>query len=232
MVSDVLGLIVEVRPLQAHFRIPYNSLLLDSYPFPPRTTAIGMLAGAMGLPEEAFRELLKKLRYGVIIADPGSRVEEKAAIFKSPNSPLYPITKTLFHMPTYRLFFAGDEGTIEKAHDALLDPVFVPYLGDSESIIYPARREYLHIVEVEGGQESKLRSLVPSEEYASGARFILLKRNNLFPREYQMPVDFTYSRGKGRRAIYQNVVAFAGGYIELANPIDVLLFAGEPVFAF
>ncbi len=227
----MLGLVVEVRPLQAHFRIPYNSLLLDSYPFPPRTTAIGMLAGAMGLPEEGFRKLLKELRYGVIIADPGSRVEEKAAIFKSSNSPLYPITKNLFHTPTYRMFFAGDDDTIEKAHDALLDPFFVPYLGDSESVIYPAKRDYLHIVEVGEGQESTLRSVIPGEEYARGARFILLKRNNLTPREYRMPVDFTYRR-KGRRAVYRKVVAFAGGYVELANPVNVMLFDGEPVAVF
>lgn len=227
----MLGLVVEVKPLQAHFRIPYNSLLLDSYPFPPRTTAIGMLAGAMGLPEEGFKKLLKELRYGVIIVDLGSRVEEKAAIFKSSNSPLYPITKSLFHAPTYRMFFAGDDETIEKAHDALLDPVFVPYLGDSESVIYPAKRDYLHIVEVEEGQESTLRSVIPGEEYARGARFILLKRNNLTPREYRMPVDFTY-RGKGRRAVYRKVVAFAGGYVELANPVNVMLFDGEPVAVF
>ncbi|ASJ09416.1 CRISPR-associated protein Cas5 [Thermococcus siculi] len=227
----MLGLVVEVRPLQAHFRVPYNSLLLDSYPFPPRTTAIGMLAGAMGLPEEGFKKLLKELRYGVIIEDPGSRVEEKAAIFKSANSPLYPITKTLFHMPKYRMFFAGDEGTIEKAHDALLDPVFTPYLGDSESVVYPARKDYVRMVDVGKGEESTLRSVIPGEAYERGARFILMRKNNLFPREYRMPVDFVY-RGKARRAIYRKVVAFAGGFVELANPVKVLLFEGEPVFVF
>ncbi|NJF24258.1 CRISPR-associated protein Cas5 [Thermococcus sp. Bubb.Bath] len=227
----MLGLVVEVRPLQAHFRVPYNSLLLDSYPFPPRTTAIGMLAGAMGLPEEGFKKLLKELRYGVIIENPGSRVEEKAAIFKSANSPLYPITKTLFHMPMYRMFFAGDEGAIEKAHDALLDPVFTPYLGDSESVVYPARRNYFRMVDVEETEESTLRSVIPGEAYEKGARFILMRKNNLFPREYRMPVNFVY-KGKSRRAIYRKVVAFAGGFVELANPVNVLLFDGEPVFVF
>ena len=98
-------------------------------------------------------------------------------------------------------------------------------------MIYPAGRDYLRIVEVEDSQESTLRSIIPGEEYARGAKFILLKRNNLTPREYRMPVDFTY-RGKGRRAVYRRVVAFAGGYVELANPLKVLLFDGEPVFVF
>ena len=177
----MIGLVVEVRPIQAHFRVPYNSLLLDSYPFPPRTTAIGMLAGAMGLPEEGFRELLNTLRYGVIVEDPGARVEETAAIFKNPGSPLYPITKVLYHRPHYRLFFAGDEKTIEQAHDALLDPVFTPYLGDSESLFFPARRNYIRIVEVEEGEESTLRSIIPGEEYARGARFLVLRKNNQRP---------------------------------------------------
>nr|WP_099211089.1 CRISPR-associated protein Cas5 [Thermococcus henrietii] len=227
----MIGLVVEVRPIQAHFRIPYNSLLLDSYPFPPRTTAIGMLAGAMGLPEEGFRKLLQGLRYGVIVEDPGARVEETAAIFKNPGSPLYPITKALYHRPHYRLFFAGDEKTIERAHDALLDPVFTPYLGDSESLFFPAKRDYVKIVDVEEAEESTLRSVIPGEEYARGARFLVLRKNNLTPREYRMPVDFVY-RGKGRRAVYRRVVAFAGGFVELANALDVLLFGGEPVFVF
>ncbi len=125
----MLGLVVEVKPpLQAHFRIPYNSLLLDSYPFPPRTTAIGMVAGGAmgGLPEEGFRKLLNELKYGVVVEDPGARVEETAAIFKNASAPIYPITKVLFHRPHYRMFFAGDDKLIEKAYDALLDPVFAP----------------------------------------------------------------------------------------------------------
>jgi len=240
----LIGLVVEVRPIQAHFRVPYNSLLLDSYPFPPRTTAIGMLAGAMGLPEEGFRKLLQGLRYGVIVEDPGARVEETAAIRKQVHIqakeyyeknhgiwPKYPIVKALYHRPHYRLFFAGDEETIERAHDALLDPVFTPYLGDSESLFFPAKRDYVRIVEVEEAEESTLRSIIPGEEYARGARFLVLRRNNLTPREYRMPVNFVY-RGKGRRAVYRRVVAFAGGFVELANPLNVLLFDGEPVFVF
>ncbi|WP_297480309.1 CRISPR-associated protein Cas5 [Thermococcus sp.] len=227
----MLGLVVEVKPIQAHFRIPYNSLLMDSYPFPPRTTAIGMLAGAMGLPEEGFRKLLNEVRYGVIVEEAGSRVEETAVIFKNKDSPIYPITKVLYHKPHYRLFFAGREGLIERAYDALLDPVFTPYLGDSESLFYPAKRDYARIVEVEEDKESTLRSIVPEEAYSAGARFFVLRRNNLTPRDYRMPVGFTYS-GKKRRAIFRRVIAFAGGYVELANPLEVFLFDGEPVFTF
>ncbi|NJE10540.1 CRISPR-associated protein Cas5 [Thermococcus sp. MAR1] len=239
----MLGLVLEVKPLQAHFRIPYNSLLLDSYPFPPRTTAIGLIAGAMGLPESGYRELLGKLRYGVIIEDPGARVEETAAIRKLTHIqrkdydknrgewPIYPIKKILFHGPHYRLFFAGDERTIERAYEALLDPVFTPYLGDSESLMYPAKREYARIVSVEAGKETTLRSLIPAKEWGRGGRFLVMRRNNLTPREYRMPVGFTYQR-TSRRAVYKRIIAFAGGFVEMANEIDVLLFDGEPVFVF
>jgi len=227
----VLGLVVEVRPIQAHFRIPYNSLLMDSYPFPPRTTAIGMVAGAMGLPEEGFKRLLGEVRYGVIVEEAGSRVEETAVIYKNPGTPVYPITKVLYHRPHYRLFFAGEEGLIEEAYEALLDPAFTPYLGDSESLFYPARRDYAKLVDVEESEEATLRSVIPEEAYSAGARFFVLRRNNLTPRDYRMPVSFIY-RGKGRRAVFRKVVAFAGGFVELANPLKVLLFDGEPVFTF
>ena len=227
----MLGLVVEVKPIQAHFRIPYNSLLLDSYPFPPRTTAIGMLAGAMGLPEEGFKELLGEVRYGVIVEEAGSRVEETAIIYKKPETPVYPITKVLYHRPYYRLFFAGGEKLIERAYEALLDPVFTPYLGDSESLFYPAKMNYARVVEVEESREATLRSIIPEEAYSAGARFFVLRRSNLTPRTYRMPVGFTYS-GKKRRAVFRRVVAFAGGYVELANPLNVFLFDGEPVFTF
>lgn len=227
----MLGVVVEVRPIQAHFRIPYNSLLIDSYPFPPRTTAIGMLAGAMGLSEEGFKRLLGEVLYGVIIEEAGARFEETAAIYKNPGTPIYPITKVLYHRPLYRLFFAGKEELIERAYEALLDPVYTPYIGDSESLFYPTRRNYARLVEVEEGEDSTLRSLLPEEAYSRGARFFILRRDNLTPRSYRMPVGFTY-RGKKRKAVFRRVVAFAGGYVELANPVKVLLFDGEPVFAF
>lgn len=227
----MLGLVVEVRPIQAHFRIPYNSLLLDSYPFPPRTTAIGMLAGAMGLPEEGFRKLLDVLRYGVIIKDPGTRAEEVAAIFKNPHSPLYPLRKVIIYRPAYRMFFSGPEGIIEQAYEGLLDPIFVPYLGDSESLFYPAGREYVRMVEVEKGREGKLRSIVPWEIYRNSKRFVPLHRDILVPREYRTPTGFTY-RGKNRRAVYRRIVAFANGYIELGEETEVPLFDGEPAVVF
>ncbi|WP_297504495.1 CRISPR-associated protein Cas5 [Thermococcus sp.] len=227
----MLGLVIEVRPVQAHFRIPYNSIMLDSYPFPPRTTAIGMIAGAMGLPEEGFRKLLGELRYGVIVEEAGARAEETAAIYKNEGTPIYPITKVIYHRPHYRLFFAGEDELMERAYEGILDPVFTPYLGDSESLFYPAKRNYARLVKVEEGEESTLRSIIPEEAYSRGARFFVLRRNNLTPRDYRMPVKFTY-RGKGRRAVFRKVVAFAGGYVELSNPVKVMFFDGEPVFIF
>ncbi|GAB6101734.1 hypothetical protein JCM16138_09570 [Thermococcus atlanticus] len=227
----MLGLVLRARPLQVHFRIPYNSLLLESYPFPPKTTAVGMLAGAMGLPEEGFRKLLESLKYGVIIENPGMRVEEVAAIFKNPNSPLYPIKKVLIHGPAYKMFFSGPEEVIERAYEGLKDPEFTPYLGDSESLFYPPEREYARITDVESGMEEKLRSIVPWEIYRDSKRFVPLHRNILVPREYSVPVGFTY-RGRNRRAIYRRVVAFANGYIELKKEAEVLLFDGEPVAVF
>ncbi len=227
----MLGLIVRTRPLQAHFRIPYNSLLLDSYPFPPKTTAVGMLAAAMGLPEEGFRKLLNELDYGVIIEKPGTRIEEVAAIFKNPHSPLYPIKKVLLYKPVYRMFFSGPDEVIELAYRSLTDPRFALYLGDSESLFYPAERDYAKIVEVEEGEEKVLRSVIPTEAYEKAERFVPLKKSILVPRTYSIPVNFTY-RGKSRRAVYRRVTAFANGYVEFRDCVEVPLFDGEPVATF
>jgi len=224
----LLGLILDVRPLQAHFRIPYNSLMIDSYPFPPKTTAIGLLAGAMGLPANGYAELFDGLKYGVIIEDPGKIVEETAAIYKNPTSPIYPLRKVLFIKPRYRMFFAGDDELIRRAYESLLEPKFALYLGDSESLLYPAKKTYVKLAEVEKGRESILRSVIPAEVWNAGGRFVVMKRNNLTPREYRVPVKFIYKRST-RRAVYRSVVAFAGGFVELANETNVLLFDGEPV---
>ncbi|AFK21704.1 CRISPR-associated protein Cas5 [Pyrococcus sp. ST04] len=224
-----MGLIVEARPLQAHFRIPHTSLLLDTYPFPPKTTAVGMLAGVMGYPPDSYFRLLREVNYGVIIEDQGERIEEISAIYKNPHSPLYPITKVSLYKPHFRMFFTGPEEFIERAYEALLDPKFVPYLGDSESLFYPASPGYVKLVEVKHGKEKTLRSILPANVEVESVD--VFRKRILAPKEYEVPVAFVY-RGKHRRAVYRRFLAFSGVVIRLKEPIDVMLFDGEPVFTF
>ncbi|BAA29240.1 CRISPR-associated protein Cas5 [Pyrococcus horikoshii] len=226
--SELLGLIVDARPLQAHFRIPHTSLLLDTYPFPPKTTAVGMLAGCMGLGEEGFKKLLEKIKYGVIIEDPGEKIEEVSVIYKNPYSPSYPITRVSLYKPRFRMFFAGEERVIEEAYEGLLDPKFVPYMGDSESLFYPGKKRYVEVVDVQEGKEDILRSVIPEVKFKE---FVPLRRKVLVPKVYEAPVKFTY-KGKSRRAVYGRFIAFSGGYVKLEKKIDVLLFDGEPIATF
>ncbi|WP_331711194.1 CRISPR-associated protein Cas5 [Thermococcus chitonophagus] len=225
----LLGLVVDARPLQAHFRVPHSSLLLETYPFPPKTTAIGMVAGAMGLGERNFLQLVREVKYGVIIEDPGERIEEVSAIYKNPYSPSYPITRVSLYKPRFRMFFLGEEEVIERAYDALQDPVYVPYMGDSESLFYPNGRKFVEILNVEEGEETTLRSVLPGD--AKIKEFKPLRKRIQVPRMYEAPVDFTV-KGKSRRAVYGKFVAFSGGFVELEEPLKVVLFDGEPVFVF
>lgn len=57
---QLLGLTLELSGIFSFFRIPYNSLLMDTYLFPPKTTLIGIIGASIGWEEEEFLKTIKK----------------------------------------------------------------------------------------------------------------------------------------------------------------------------
>lgn len=231
----MLGIQLTLSGTYSFFRIPYNSLLMDSYPFPPRTTAIGLLAAAMGYDEKKFFDLLEKVKYGVIIESPGQIASELASIFKEKKVPIYPITKNFYYRPVYKLFYASeDENIIYEAERGLKDPAFVLTLGDSENLFYPQTPNYSRVFDnVKPVSSNSVECVLPSDIYAKFANGHFSKIRDDFypPREINISVGFS-GEGKKRRSVLGRVTYYSGIRIQLKDPLQVYDFDGNGVYLF
>jgi CRISPR-associated protein, Cas5h family len=54
----------------AHFRKVYSNSTSLSYYFPPRTTVLGIVAAALGLPRDSYYDKLNQLNVGVSAVTP------------------------------------------------------------------------------------------------------------------------------------------------------------------
>lgn len=235
MKDPLRGIQVTLSGIYSFFRIPYNSLLIDSYPFPPKTTAIGLLAAAMGYDEDKFFDILMKIKYSVVIDSPGQVVSEIASIFKEKKTPIYPITKNFYYHPVYKLFFASeDTDIIYEAERSLKDPAFVLSLGDSENLFYPSTLDYCKLFDnVKPVFSNSVECILPSEIYAkfTNGHFSKIRDDFYPPREISIPVSFS-GKGKKRRSVLGRMTYYSGIQIQLKEPLQVYDFDGTGVYLF
>jgi len=235
----MLGLALDLSGIFSFFRIPYNSLLMDTYQFPPKTTVIGMVGAALGWNEEEVLRNIPYFKYGLIIEMHGESFNETAAIYKSKGVPIYPITKNLLYNSAFKVFLSAptNDLLIQSAHDALLDPQFVLTLGDSENLFYPRNPHYVHLIqdlETKEKSTDRVRCILPSEIYHEYCgTFSKIHNDFLPPREIKIPVNFT-GRGKNRRFIPLNVCYYSGIELQLKKFIErgAFDFDGDTVYLF
>lgn len=233
----MLGLTLNLTGIFSFFRIPYNSLLMDTYQFPPKTTVVGMVGAALGWSEDEFLKNIRNFKYGLIIESSGEMLKETAAIYKNRQAPIYPITKNMLHKPVYKVFLSSDNTSlIKEAGEALKDPEFVLTLGDSENLFYPNYKnpDFVRVIEINEKHAQQLKCILPSEiynEYHAG--FSKTKDDFLPPREIKIPVDFT-GGGRNRRFVPMNVFYYSGIELQLRKPIEkgAFDFDGDSVYLF
>lgn len=227
------GLEIELRSMFAFFRIPFNSLLMDTYFFPPKTTVIGFAGAAAGWNEAQYLRNLKRIAYGLIIEDPGEVVFEIASIFKSKDAPIYPIHKRSLSNPRFRVFLASDKSVVAEIMEGLDDPKYALTLGDSECVFYPASpRFYKHYADLERARCDVVRCILPSAIF--NTYFKELRKRDpkmLTPRDTKIPADFESVRGM-RRSKLIDVKYYSGMDVMLREPIGVHKFDKEPVYLF
>lgn len=229
----MLGLTLELSGIFSFFRIPYNSLLMDTYLFPPKTTLIGIIGASIGWEEEEFLKTIKKTQYGLIIKNPGERISENAVIFKNKRTPVYPLTKNMNYKPAYKAFFTCEDDEIVKlAYKYLKNPNHVLSLGDSENLFYPKSPDYVKLFELKYVKVDKLTCLIPSSVYNEYVKGISpIYRDLIPPYEVRIPVDFE-GRGKNRRSILKKVYCHHGFQLNLKNPLGVYKFGEDEVYLF
>lgn len=230
----MLGLKLNLSGIYSFFRVPYNSLLMDTYFFPPKTTAIGMLGAAVGWEEEEFLENIEKLQYGLIIEKAGEKISETAVIYKNERAPVYPMIKNMIYKPQYKVFFTStDDKVIKTAYDCLSNPKYVISMGDSENLLYPKFPKFVEIFDnVTNISVDKLACLLQSniyKEYVKG--FSMRDKCIISPQEVKIPVNFE-GDGKNRRSILENVYFYSGIELNLKKPLMVSEFGDDRIYLF
>lgn len=152
MVDILHGLMVDAEmPYFACFRRPTSTSLIVTYPVPPFTTVVGMIANALGVSRPAYFEGITKLqevlwlnlrpieppyrpsRESVKILKLVGEERERRQLTSFPSSPMH---KYFLVRPAFRFFIASEEKeTIEKIADALRHPQRPLYLGQSDDMV-------------------------------------------------------------------------------------------------
>jgi CRISPR-associated protein Cas5h len=150
--SRLYGFIADAEmPYFACFRKPTSTSLMLTYPVPPFTTVIGMVANALGYSRPNYFEGIAKLQEVLWLnlrpLTPVQRPSrELAKILKLvgeareqrkptsfPSSPMY---KYFLVRPTFRLFVASeDNDTVMEIVEALRHPYRPLYLGQSDDMV-------------------------------------------------------------------------------------------------
>lgn len=229
----MLGLTLELSGIFSFFRIPYNSLLMDTYLFPPKTTLIGMIGASIGWEEREFLKITKKSQYGLIIKNPGERVSETAVIFKNERTPVYPLTKNMNYKPIYKAFFTcEDDELVKLAYKYLQNPNHVLSMGESENLFYPKKPNFVKLFEVESVNVDNLTCLIPSSVYNEYVKGISpINKDLIPPYEVRIPIDFV-GKEKNRRSVLKRVYCHYGVQLNLKNPLEVYKFGEDAVYLF
>lgn len=97
---------------------------------PTKSGVLGLLAAAQGRRREADLSDLAELRFGVRIDQPGSRLRDFQTAHHSDTQKAMPLSERFYLADA--VFVAGVQGApalVQRLYEALLEPVFLPYLG-------------------------------------------------------------------------------------------------------
>ncbi|MFD7287907.1 type I-E CRISPR-associated protein Cas5/CasD [Streptomyces sp. NPDC059863] len=97
---------------------------------PTKSGVLGLLAAAQGRARDADLADLSALTFGVRIDQPGSRLRDFQTAHHADSGKAMPLSERFYLADA--VFVAGVEGTprfLNALYEALLDPVFLPYLG-------------------------------------------------------------------------------------------------------
>jgi CRISPR-associated protein Cas5h len=230
MVNTLYGFIADAEmPYFACFRKPTSTSLMLTYPVPPFTTVVGMIANALGVPRPAYFEGIAKLQELLWLnlrpLLPLSRPSrEMAKILKlvgevreqrQPTSfPSSPMHKYFLVRPSFRFFVASEDGdVINEIVDVLRHPKRPLYLGQSDDMV---------VVKVVWQGE-----LFPTESDLAWAILVGTRVSDRQPVELlRLPLAFASER----QVLYSPLLSLPARFpFHLANPEPMWRFGEETV---
>lgn len=132
----------------AHFRVPTTTTSPNTYPFPPRTTVIGMLGNVLKMSSEIYPEndnpyysLFDRVKIGVQLLNPihehtiGIRYQavKNEDVGLTPTEHRAPIPIRVLVNPKYRIYVSSDKEILDQLVEAISNNP-TPYMGLSEMV--------------------------------------------------------------------------------------------------
>lgn len=220
----------------ASFRPFYLTSIIDTYLFPPKTVIIGMIGAACGWGEDELVEYYDKIKVGIKINKFDSIFNDLMRIWKvePKGRKIFVITKRYLYKPYFTIYLLTpeDKKLINLIEAQLKNPIYPITLGDSDSLFYPEKRDFVESVNIKNKpiRYSRFKCLVP--KIAGGVRYRRDKIENevykRYPKAVKMPIRFK----KDRKVESIDVVFHCQGEIELDKKIEAYVFKGEPIYLF
>jgi len=201
---DIIGLINSFRLMDFH---SYQKTLL----FPPKTTVIGMIGSAMGMPPEEVNEWEKRIQMAVIIKSLDGEAKDlwKYLKYKSGPMPIGDIlVREILYKPRYLIYLTSPEHELlDQVSEKLLSPEWALSLGREDEIIYirTIKTVELHYQNELSYNNTVLPFDITKSGYSVDSDFVkgeLLKERKKIvpPTVCRLPMRFEYTK-KGRRPI-------------------------------
>lgn len=234
------GIIWRLTGEYGSFRPYYTTTIIDTYPFPPKTSIIGMIGAACGFSESELFNYYEKIKVGIKIEHFDNIYNDLQKIWKveGRSKKIFVIVKRFLYRPKFTIYLLtpDEKNLIDKVQSALQNPKYPITLGDSDSLFYPENKNYIEEVKDVKPKKSKFfKCLIDAKvsQINGGVKYLKEKlekeKFKLYPKIVKMPVAFDRNRGKPKIV---DVLYHSKGEVELEKEIDTYEFNKEPIYLF
>ncbi|WP_321429121.1 CRISPR-associated protein Cas5 [uncultured Methanolobus sp.] len=152
---------LHVRGLLNSFRDPNTHKIHRTFPFPPRTTLIGLAGAALGISEDTIWQDCKDFKVAVVDiskkSDIGGMGKAEDLIkykkYKDNKIETSIFVRELLYKPEYLVYYtSNDENHIDALYHAFLNPKYVLSLGRDDEIISIKSVEKIDLRAVDSGE--------------------------------------------------------------------------------
>ncbi|MBE0451883.1 MAG: CRISPR-associated protein Cas5 [Clostridia bacterium] len=194
---------LHVRGVFNSYRDPKTHKIHRTFPFPPRTTLIGLAGAALGLSEDVLWDEYKDLQVAVIaISKENSlggegRADDliKYKKFKDNDVETSILIRELLYKPEYLIYYTSSEkNVLGEIHEAFLNPKYALSLGHDDELIILHEIEKVNLIPLESGEYGE--TILPFNPSAEGFHIDITKQRYFEPCTLvTLPTQFIIKNG-------------------------------------
>ena len=187
--SEIVDAIrLRVRGLLNSYRDPKTHKIHRTFPYPPRTTLIGLAGAALGLSENVLWDEYKDLQVAVVdIAKENSlrgigKADDliKYKKYKDTTIETSILIRELLYKPEYLIYYASyKKNALEEIHEAFQNPKYALSLGRDDELIILHEIEKVNLMPLESGEYGE--TILPFNPATEGFHIDITKQKYFEP---------------------------------------------------